>query len=766
MTSRLARNLGRITRMGPAEIAGRSRQWLSSRLDARLARAGHDFAPAIDMKSMRTGNFFFTAEELNGIGETLRIRWPETAADIVRRAELACEHRFDLLGYTNLDYGRDMDWHLDIVHGKRAPRIPFYKVPYLNFDVVGDSKVTWELNRHQHLVTLAKAWHLTGDERFVSEILTQFQSWRASNPYPMGINWASSLEVAIRCLSWIWTWFLLADSPLFSPELRREWLTAIHLSARHVERYLSTYFSPNTHLLGECAALFTVGTLFPSLPSASRWAADGWNTLWRSARQQVRKDGFYFERSTYYHVYALDMLLHCRILAARNGVKIPADADELLTRMLNSLMLLGRGGQAHAMGDDDGGRWFDPARNRAGYLLDPLAIGAALFRRGDLKSAAPVFTEESLWLLGLRGLEEFEALSATEPSRASATLNDSGFCLMSEPRDKSQWMINAGSMGPGSAGHAHADLLSVQLIRRGVPLLADSGTLEYTLQSGERERLRGTAAHSTLNVDKKDQAETTGPFSWYSLPAAHVEQWITTDTFDFFDGGHNGYGRLPNPVKHKRLVFHPRGGFYFVLDRAEGSGVHNLRVSWHLSPSLLPTERNPHVFALGSQRLALITAQEDGWTRNVTSEAWSPVYGRRETHPVVTFERDGQTPAELATIVIAGDGEISEIGILQRLPAQPDSRVTAYGYSTPQREVQFFVFEAQGTWRAEGWESDASFLYSMTDHATHKQDVLFCGGSYVAHKGQRLLSPGHRVRYAWGSGAPGAIALVASEVED
>ncbi len=765
MTSRLARNLGRITRMGPVEIAGRSRQWFSARLDARLTRIGHDFAPMIEFQSMRSGNFFFAAEELNGIVETLRMRFPEAAADIVRRAELACEHRFDLLGYTNLDCGRDMDWHLDIVHGKRAPRVPFYKVPYLNFDVVGDSKITWELNRHQHFVTLAKAWQLTGDERFVREIFAQFQNWRASNPYPMGINWASSLEVAIRCLSWTWTWFLLADSPLFSPELRREWLSAIHLSARHVERYLSTYFSPNTHLLGECAALFTAGTLFPSLPSASRWAADGWNTLWRSARQQVREDGFYFERSTYYHVYALDMLLHCRILAARNAVKIPADADELLTRMLNSLMLLGRGGQAHAMGDDDGGRWFNPARNRAEHLLDPLSTGASLFQRGDLKSAAPGFTEEVLWLLGARGLKEFAALPATEPPRASATLNDCGFDLMSEPRDKIQWMIAAGSLGQGSAGHTHADLLSVQLIRRGVPLLADSGTLEYTRQSGERDRLRGTAAHNTLTVDGKDQAETTGPFSWSSLPAAHVEQWITTDMFDFFDGGHNGYMHSPNPVKHKRLVFHPRGGFYFVLDRAEGSGLHNLRVCWHLSPSLLPTEQNPHVFASESQHLALITAQENAWTRNVTSEAWSPVYGRRDARPVVTFERDGQIPAELATILIAGDGEPADLGRLEQFST--DARgISAYRYCTPQRLHLFFVGRESGKWNREGWESDASFVYSMTDHATHKQDVLFCGGSYVAHKEQRLLSTKHRVRYAWGSGVPGAIALLASVVED
>jgi hypothetical protein len=89
----------------------------------------------------------------------------------VRQADQICGHPFNLLGYTDLHYlgytdlhyGSPIGWHLDAVHGKRAPRKSFYKVRYLDYAEVGDSKVTWELNRHQHLVTLAKAYRLTSD---------------------------------------------------------------------------------------------------------------------------------------------------------------------------------------------------------------------------------------------------------------------------------------------------------------------------------------------------------------------------------------------------------------------------------------------------------------------------------------------------------------------------------------------------------------------------------------------------------------------------
>ena len=69
---------------------------------------------------------------------------------------------------------------------------------------------------------------------------------------------------------------------------------------------LSTYFSPNTHLLGEGAALFAIGSLCPRIAEAERWQQIGWNIVLRQAETQVRPDGFHFEQSTYYHGYARD----------------------------------------------------------------------------------------------------------------------------------------------------------------------------------------------------------------------------------------------------------------------------------------------------------------------------------------------------------------------------------------------------------------------------------------------------------------------------
>jgi hypothetical protein len=111
---------------------------------------------------------------------------------------------------------------------------------------------------------------------------------------------------------------MLEGTPAMPQEFLREWLRAQALNGRHIERYLSIYFSPNTHLLGEAVALFFLGTLCPQLSGAARWKARGWEIVLQEARRQVRADGFHFEQSTYYHVYAVDFFLHAAVLASLN----------------------------------------------------------------------------------------------------------------------------------------------------------------------------------------------------------------------------------------------------------------------------------------------------------------------------------------------------------------------------------------------------------------------------------------------------------------
>src|SRR5271155_2269632 len=252
------------------ELETRVRQEISKRLDTTLSGMGlQPGRNGLRPTSGAPGRFFFSADDLPNRVSLLQEYLPRQAEDIVAEAKEICIHRFRLLGYQDLDYGTEIDWHLDAVHGLHSPLIPWFKINFLDFAQVGDHKITWELSRHQHLVTLAKAWLLTGEETYANEIFAQWYSWQRANPYPLGANWASSLEVAFRSLSWIWLNQLLAKCPAVPVTFGEDLLRALGLSGRHIERYLSTYFSPNTHLLGEGVALFFIGTLCPELKSAA-----------------------------------------------------------------------------------------------------------------------------------------------------------------------------------------------------------------------------------------------------------------------------------------------------------------------------------------------------------------------------------------------------------------------------------------------------------------------------------------------------------------
>jgi hypothetical protein len=732
----------RLAAMDRREVLSRTRQELAKRYDTLLSRVGFDFAEGlVGSSNVKPGRFFFASESLLGLLELIRQRLPQRAEHIICQADKICRHQFDLLGYEDLEYGDPIDWHLDAVHGKRAPRRAFHQIRYLDFAEVGDCKVTWELNRHQHLVTLAKAYRLTEDRRYADEIFGQWRHWDAENPYPFGINWVSSLEVAFRSLSWIWMYQLLEGTPVMPREFRKEWLRAQALNGRHIERYLSTYFSPNTHLVGEAVALLFLGMLCPEISRAEHWKSLGWEIVLREAQRQIQADGFHFEQSTYYHVYAIDFFLHAVVLASLNELAIPVEFETTIEKMMNALLLLGRAGAPPLLGDDDGGRLFDPRRNRSQHLLDPLATGAVLFHRGDFKAAAGELREETIWLLGEQGVAEWDLLQTQQPGRSCASLQSAGLHLLVTSNPTTQLLIDGGPQGAQSGSHRHADALSVCLHSQGYGLLIDPGTFAYVGDGKERDLFRSTAMHNTLRVDGESQSEPAGPFAWKQFTRAKAEQWINGEHFDLFVGSHDGYGHLASPVVHQRWVFSSKSGFFLVRDLAQGSGKHRLDIDWHLGPEM--RMRAEHVFGVKdtSGGFAILCAEKNGWSEEVRKDVWSPVYGRKEPITVLTFGANTSLPAEFVTLLVPLK-EIREIpGKLTRVATQAaDIPVEAYVYSTPTEERWFFFVENGRPWNHGRFASDAEFVCWQKKRESEEELLIFCNGSYVEIDGRRVLS--------------------------
>jgi len=710
------------------ELVDRSRQALARRTDAALSWFGYDFVKhACVVKPSSAGNFFFRPESVDSILKLLRQRLPCRAEQIIQEAEEIRHHRFKLLGYSDLDYGHPIDWHLDSVHGRRAPKKACYRLRHLNFAECGDSKVIWELNRHQQLVTLAKAYRLTGDRGYSDEISRQKGHWHSENPYPIGINWVSSLEVAFRSLSWIWVLYLLSGSP-GTPDLRSEWRPDLALHGRHLERYLSTYFSPNTHLLGEALALFSLGVVFPELVAAERWKRLGWEIILRESQRQVRTDGFYFEQSTHYHVYALDFFLHAAVLASRNNIPVPKSFNNTIERMLNALFLLSRHGRPPQLGDDDGGRLFDPRRNRSEHMLDPLSSGAVLFKRGDFKRLVPNLTEETLWLLGEEGARQWDTLTETEISKQSTALPEAGYYLLAT--STTQLIADAGPLGVYSGGHGHADALNICLQSHGHSLLIDPGTSEYVGEGRDRGLFRGTGKHNTLQVDGADQADVAGVFSWRRLPRASIEHWVQAPSCDLFVASHDGYCRLERPATHRRWIVSLKNGAYLIRDVVDGAGRHRIDLPWHLEQDLqLIGER---LFRVKGTTLGLtfLPAKRPGWAEELDAQMCSPVYGHKARITVLKFHANVVLPAEFGILLITSEQTGRGIESF-RWCEHTDSTTSDYRYTAEGVEYSFMFNESGGPWRCGPVVSDAKYVCHKSGPGSEELLVL-CNGSYAA----------------------------------
>ena len=211
-----------------------------------------------------------------------------------------------------------IDWHRDPVHGRVAPALFWSEVPYLD-PACGDHKIIWELNRHQHFLAFGRAWWLAGHGPARATFVRHLASWMDANPPLVGINWASMLELALRSLSWIWALELFVepaaggdqrdDQPIDAHPWLVDLLLGLDRQLHLVEQNLSTYFSPNTHLLGEALALYVAGRTLPELRRAPAWAELGRRILIEEMSRQISPDGGHVERSFHYHRYTLDFYL-------------------------------------------------------------------------------------------------------------------------------------------------------------------------------------------------------------------------------------------------------------------------------------------------------------------------------------------------------------------------------------------------------------------------------------------------------------------------
>jgi hypothetical protein len=577
---------------------------------------------------------------------------------------------YSVFELADLDLGFPPNWNSDPKLGVVVPLRFGKTLDYRSGDHYRYTRYLIELNRHLELVRLAQAYALSGHARYAAGFKRLLVSWFEQCPYPLGPNWNNSLEHGLRLVNWAVAWHLLGgqDSVLFQGTegqgFKRRWLDSVFQHCHFIAGHLSLHSSSNNHLIGEYLGLFVAGLTWPCWDQSEGWCASAHLGLEREVSRQVAPDGVDLEQAIGYHREVATMMVLAGLFGRANERELSQPCWLRLEAMLDHVAsMMNSGGQVPMIGDGDDAPIVRFAPDSERDLYRPLlAVGAVLFSRPDFKRKAGRYDDTARWILGDEGADRFNALpnphDAVAPRRA---FPDGGYYVLGMNFDQAREVRVVADAGPHgllpTGGHAHADALSFTLSLDGREMLIDPGTYGYQATKRWREFFRGTSAHNTVRVDELDQSVSGGSFLWMRHARSDCECFDLDARREVWQGVHDGYGRLPDPVIHRRKIdFDKQLGCIRVVDALHGRRPHRADVFWHFSERCSVTVQGQEVHALNdgvAMRLRLVSPD---WAVTLVSgddvapQGWvSRRYGERVAAPTVVFSGRFAGSVEIVT---------------------------------------------------------------------------------------------------------------------
>jgi hypothetical protein len=611
-------------------------------------------------------NFFFSYADKEKILRAYNeFIGSEISRSIVEKAERILAGKISLLGYKNLDFGSPVNWHYEPLSSKTAEPKASYEFSETDITEIGNVRIIWELNRHQHFFTLGLAYWITGDEIFVETFNNHLESWMSQNPPGFGINWINSFELSLRVISWLWAFRFFENSVNFPNWTFLKALKFLYLHARSLEDHLSSAQNPTS----EALSLYYLGTQMPFFKESEKWRQTAKRILFEEIETQVLKDGAYFEHSSWYARYTADFYIHFLILHELSEPE--QDKKEIekiktkLQHLLDFLMHLTRpDGTIPLIGDLDGGRMLPLVskslfKERPNDFRETLSTASVIFRRSDYKFIAKELSEATVWLTGIEGIKIFRSLQAHEPKHVSKFFGDGGYFIMRDGWDLTDnyMLIHAGLTGTTSNRYSHADNLSIEVAPLGRTTLVDSGSPIYFESDLVRNYFRSTLAHNVLSIDAKPSSELSRE-DWKTKATSKIHLCLIENRFDFFEVSHDGYLKLSSPALHKRSILFVKNDYWIIRDFVETSGKHDYQLNFrfHSDIELLSYKRE------GEKRFFIEEEQDSTILRIFCfgdngnwsfSQGWlADGYGHKRKAPVFQFISSGTGPQEFFTFIL------------------------------------------------------------------------------------------------------------------
>jgi len=522
------------------------------------------------------------------------------SADLIKEADMICKNRLTIFTLEDHYLGDTINFHKDYKNNITAPSDSYSKlIDYRDASKIGDIKYTWELNRHLYLTKLAVAYRVTGRKKYIDKINNILIEWINQNPFMLGINWTSALELGIRLINWTFCVHLLNDN--LNEFTFKKLINSVYQHCWFISKYFSLYSSANNHLIGEASGLFIASTALPRFKESAGWQNLAYKILLREAIQQNYPDGVNKEQAIAYQQFVFDLLLLPALIGRRYDIHFPDEYWNTMEQMCEYLAAIENvAGIIPQIGDGDEGFIIDLGQKNIGAHRSILNTASFLFGREQFARKAKKADLKTALIMNIAQFKPKNRPPGMEAPLAENFIHGGYFIFNhNSGSSKEQKLIfDCGSLGYLSiAAHGHADALSFNYSAGGHPIFIDPGTYAYHTNKKWRNYFRSTRAHNTLCLDRADQSVMSGNFMWsrkanVTVKGFHNGFWII--------GMHDGYKRfgIRGMIHEREIKYNYAHNTWHIKDKLIGKGKHSAEVYFHLDPSCAINKKLDHMLEI------------------------------------------------------------------------------------------------------------------------------------------------------------------------
>ena len=428
----------------------------------------------------------------------------------------------------------------------------------------GDIKYLWEPARFGWAFTLARAYYLSGNERYPKAFWKISEGFLENNPPYQGPFWTSAQEVALRLIALVFALQIFWDAAETTLERKGKLLEAVSIHAARIPATLAyARAQNNNHMLSEAAGLITAGTALPEHPQSDKWKILGWRLINAGFEVQISDDGSYIQHSANYH----RLMLQIALWAKRLSISAPDPryglSHESLQRLGSASRWLGtlldrKSGMVPNLGPNDGA-YFLPLTNCPFEDYRPVIQAACCSFLGERALPPGLWDELHLWIgnsvpVYNKTKENFSDISISSvrpPHMLQIPSHDSwAFMRVAHFNDR-----------PG-----HSDQLHVDIWWQGLNIAQDAGSYRYNAPPPWDNALASTDVHNTLTVNDCDQMNRAGRFLYLDWAQSHLlkHERDRNGKWEQVIAQHVGYNRLG--VTHRRTLTARDDGTWRIED--------------------------------------------------------------------------------------------------------------------------------------------------------------------------------------------------------